>query len=286
MIAHFVWNPSREAFSIPFFDFPIYWYSLWFALGFYGAVVIGRSLLRGRAVALIGRKSADFSVIDQYLERLAIFSFFGILIGARLGHILFYDISHYYNHPLDILNFRQGGLSSHGAVLGLFCALWWWNKKRKPLSYLPYGADLLDLLAICSSWTAGCIRVGNFFNQEIVGTVTSLPWAIVFVSPLDAEGGLPRHPAQLYEALVSFLLLIPLIIIGRNGRFATDGRIAGWYLIITFSCRSLIETVKAPQCEFDASVFHMGQLLSIPVIVFGIALLVRARLRRNLGIPS
>lgn len=282
MIAYFVWNPSREAFVIPYLEFPIYWYSLLFGVGFYGAVLIGRFLLRDRAVFLVGKNDADFGAVDQYLERLAIFGFIGILIGARLGHVLFYEPLHYVHHPLDILNFRQGGLASHGAVIGLCVALWWFQKKKPSLAYLPQGADLLDLVAICSSWTAGCIRVGNFFNQEIVGTVTTVPWAVTFMSPLDATGGIPRHPAQLYEALVSFFLMIPLLIIGRRGGFATDGKITGWYLIITFSLRCILETLKAPQSEFDTGVLHMGQLLSLPVIVFGIALLVRAHFRKTI----
>lgn len=276
MTSYFIWNPPREAFVIPYIDFPIYWYSLWFALGFYGAVVIARTLLRGRAFSLVGKHTTDFLAIDQYIERLALFGFLGIVIGARLGHILFYDASHYFQHPLDILNFRQGGLSSHGALIGMCVSLWWFQKKEHLLSYLPQGADLLDLIAISSAWAAGCIRVGNFFNQEIVGTITQLPWAVVFVSPLDAEGGFPRHPTQLYEALVSFFLLIPLLIIGRHGRFATDGRITGWYLIITFSFRCFFEAIKAPQCDFDTGFIHMGQLLSIPVIIFGITLIIRA----------
>jgi phosphatidylglycerol---prolipoprotein diacylglyceryl transferase len=282
MIGYFVWNPPREAFVIPFLNFPVYWYSLWFALGFYGAVVIARSLVRSRALALEGAQGIDFLAIDRYIERLALYSFFGVLIGARLGHILFYDALHYLHHPIDILNFRQGGLSSHGGVAGLCLSLWWVQRRKNLPPYLPRGADLLDLIAISSSWTAGCIRIGNFFNQEIVGTITSLPWAVVFLSPLDAEGGVPRHPTQLYEAAVSFLLLIPLLIIGRHGLFATDGRIAGWYLIITFSFRCLLEIFKAPQCTFDTGVFHMGQVLSLPVILFGIALLVRANFRKKL----
>ena len=275
MIGYFVWNPPREAFIIPSIDLPVFWYSLWFALGFYGAVVIARSLVRSRAVAIVGKDHVDVMAIDHYIERLALYVFLGMIIGARLGHILFYDATHYLNHPLDILNFRQGGLASHGAIIGMCFALWRCSKKSSPLQYIPSGADILDLVAISSAWPAFCIRIGNFFNQEIVGTVTSLPWAVIFVSPLDASGGVPRHPAQLYEALVSFCLLVPLYFMGRKGGFATNGRITGWYLIITFSMRSLIELLKAPQCDFDTGVLHMGQLLSLPVIIFGIALIVR-----------
>jgi phosphatidylglycerol:prolipoprotein diacylglycerol transferase len=271
------WNPSREAFSLPYFDFPIYWYSLWFALGFYGAVVIGRSLIRSRARALVGEGTVDRRAIDGYVERLALYCFFGLLLGARLGHVLFYDAPYYFEHPVEILAIRQGGLSSHGAVLGLFIALWWFHKKPRAYAYLPSGGDLLDLLAVSSAWTAGCIRIGNFFNQEIVGTQTSLPWAVVFGSPVDASGGVPRHPTQLYEAAVSLILLICLLFICRKGRFAKNGRIAGWVLIITFTARFFLEFLKAPQCDFDVGSVHMGQLLSLPVIAVGVFLVFRAR---------
>lgn len=283
MNAYWVWNPDREAFHIPFIDFPIYWYSLFFALGFYGAVVIARSLVRSRAIALVGRESADFHAIDTYIERLALYGFIGIIIGARLGHVLFYEPYHYLTHPFDVILFRQGGLSSHGAVIGLCVALWRFQKKYGPaLPYLPVGADLLDLISISSAWTAGCIRIGNFFNQEIVGTITSVPWAVVFLSPVDGEGGVPRHPTQLYEACTAFLLLIPLLLLGRGGRFAQDGRIAGWYVIILFSFRVVLELFKTPQCDFDVGCLHVGQLLSLPAILLGIGLVVRARVRKRM----
>jgi prolipoprotein diacylglyceryl transferase len=276
MIGYLFWNPSREACILPYLDFPIYWYSLWFALGFYGAVVIGRSLIRSRAKALVGEKGTDQREINNYIERLALYCFFGLLIGARLGHVLFYDASYYFEHPIDILAIRQGGLSSHGAVVGLFIALWWFHRKTTAQPYLPRGGDLLDLLAISSAWTAGCIRSGNFFNQEIVGTQTTLPWAIVFGSPVDANGVFPRHPTQLYEAAVSLILLICLLWICRGGKFAKNGLIAGWVLIITFTARFFLEFLKAPQCDFDTGCWHMGQLLSLPVIAVGILLVVRA----------
>ena len=261
------WNPSREAFSIPCLDFCIYWYSLWFALGFYGAVVICR--------CLIGRRARRFThgrckkVINDYVEHLAAYCFFGLLIGARLGHVLFYEASYYLDHPLEILALRQGGLSSHGAVLGLFYALWLFHKRPTAYDYLPRGKDLLDLLAVSSAWTAVCIRIGNFFNQEIVGTPTTLPWAIVFGAPADAAGGIPRHPVQLYEAGVSMVLLCYLLYLCKDGGFARNGRIAGWVLIITFTARFFLEFFKVPQCPFDAGLFHMGQLLSLPIIFVG-----------------
>ena len=281
MLGYFVWNWPREAFTLPYFNLPIYWYSLWFAAGFYGAVLIARSLVVGRAIVLVGKEQVNIPSIDRYIERLALYVFVGMIVGARLGHVLFYDVEHYLHPPIDILNLRQGGLSSHGAVIGMCLALWRCGTREFTLSYLPTGTDMLDLVAIGSAWAAGCIRIGNCFNQEIVGTISSLPWAVIFVSPLDASGGVPRHPVELYEAIVSFALLIPLYLIGRKGGFATHGRLTGWYLIITFTARSMLEHFKVPQCTFDIGPLHMGQLLSIPVILFGIFLIVRASLLKR-----
>ena len=255
------WNPSREAFSIPGLDFCIYWYSLWFAFGFYGAVVICRFL--------IWRRGGKRKEIREYVDHLAAYCFFGLLIGARLGHVLFYEPSYYLDHPFEILALRQGGLSSHGAVLGLFFALWRFHKRPAAHDYLPRGKDLLDLLAVGSMWTAACIRIGNFFNQEIVGTPTALPWAIVFGAPADAVGGIARHPVQLYEAGVSLVLLCSALYLCKDGGFAKNGRVAGWILISTFTARFFLEFLKVPQCSFDAGLFHMGQLLSLPIIFTG-----------------
>lgn len=266
------WNPPREAFFLPGIHWPIYWYSLWFALGFYGAIVIARKLLLAH-VQRVAPQEWDKKTIASYIETFSLYAFVGMVVGARLGHVLFYDLSYYLSNPVEILKVWHGGLSSHGGVIGLLIALWLFSRRQQPASYLPRGKNLLDLLAIASAWTAGCIRIGNFFNQEIVGSICFLPWAIVFGSPQEAAAGVPRHPAQLYEALVAFLLLVCMLIVSRHGRFARNGKIAGWYLLITFVARFGIEFIKVEQCAFDSLYIHMGQLLSIPVILLAIYLI-------------
>jgi len=270
MSSHFSWDPSREAFWIPYFGFPIYWYSIFFAIGFYGALLIARSLVREKTKSHCSTEQADV-----FIEKLALYMFVGTLLGARLGHVLLYDFTHYFNHPIEILNVRQGGLASHGGVIGAALALWAFIKIQRPQSFFPQGFDLLDLLALSSAWLAGCIRIGNFFNQEIVGRVTSLPWAVIFEHPVEATGGLPRHPVQLYEALVSFTLLIIMLCHGKKGRWASQGRLTGYYLLATFSMRYLIEFVKTAQCSFDTSGISMGQLLSLPILVAALLLIFR-----------
>jgi len=279
MIAYITWNPDRVAFTIPYFNFDIYWYSIFFAIGFYGAILIAKSLIKSRAKLFPTYNQAQ---IDSFIDWLALYCFIGVIIGARLGHVLFYDLAYHLAHPLDIFNLRLGGLASHGGIIGMFITLWIFSrKKRYSAPYFPHGYDLLDLLSIASAWLAGCIRIGNFFNQEIVGLPTTIFWAVRFISPLDASGGIPRHPTQLYEALVAFSMLALLLFITRGKKWATRGRLTGWYLFITFCFRYLIEQYKVPQCSFDAHTMHMGQLLSIPLILFALYLIIRPRVVKS-----
>jgi len=268
-----IWDPPRVAFTIPYIDLSIYWYSIFFAIGFYGAFLTARFLIRGYD------KKWDEKSRHQYIDRLAIYVFIGILIGARLGHVIFYDLSYHMENPIEIFNFRQGGLASHGGILGLFIALWLFLRRNRALPAF----DALDLLAVSSAWMATCIRIGNFFNQEIVGLPSSLPWAVTFQSPLDAVGGIPRHPVQLYEAFVSGVLFIVMMIYARKGHWAQNGRLAGWYLAILFTARYIIEFYKVPQSGFDSPLLSMGQLLSLPILIFALFLIFRPKKRaRNL----
>ena len=246
----------------------------------YGAVLIIRALIISRAISLEGHPTAVWPVIDRFVEQLTTYSFVGMIVGARIGHILFYDREFYFNNPEEIIKVWHGGLSSHGAVIGLAFSLWLFSKKKWSETYLPLGTDLLDAISIGSAFTAVGIRIGNFFNQEIIGLPTNVPWAIVFGNPQDSLGAIPRHPSQLYEALVSFFLLAALLIYSRRGRFATQGLITGVYLIITFTTRIILETIKAPQCEFDTGHLHMGQLLSLPFVLLGLLLIARLYVKK------
>jgi len=266
---YFQWNPSREAFV--FFSYPVYWYSLWFALGFFGAVLITRYLIKKRAQTF-SFSSKELPLIEQFTDRLTIFLFIGMLLGARLGHILFYDFSYYWDHPFQIFNLRAGGLSSHGGVVGLCTSLWLFNTKDWKYPFLPKGWDLLDIITIGAAWAACCIRIGNFFNQEIVGIPTTLPWGILFGAP--EYGGIARHPVQLYEALSAIFLLCFLLFIGKKWQWTAKGLLTGWFLVLLFSTRVALEFLKTAQCEFDTTGIHMGQLLSLPIIGWGLFLII------------
>ena len=199
---------------------------------------------------------------------------FGVIstvLGSRLGHCLFYDPGYYLTHPVEILDIRQGGMASHGAAVGLLIVLWLFSRKNK----LPYIWSL-DRISIVVAISGVAVRLGNLMNSEIYGTVTSLPWGFIFVR--DGET-LPKHPTQIYEALCYLVLFVILLWMYYKKDLARrrPGVMFGFFLIILFGTRFLIEFIKNPQVDFEQHmVLNMGQLLSIPFIVAGVVILWRA----------
>lgn len=199
---------------------------------------------------------------------------FGVIstvLGSRLGHCLFYDPGYYLIHPVEILDIRQGGMASHGAAVGLLIGLWLFSRKNK----LPYIWSL-DRISIVVAISGVAVRLGNLMNSEIYGTVTSLPWGFIFVR--DGET-LPKHPTQIYEALCYLVLFVILLWMYYKKDLARrrPGVMFGFFLIILFGTRFLIEFIKNPQVDFEQNmVLNMGQLLSIPFIVAGVVILWRA----------
>ena len=199
---------------------------------------------------------------------------FGVIstvLGSRLGHCLFYDPGYYLTHPVEILDIRQGGMASHGAAVGLLIGLWLFSRKNK----LPYIWSL-DRISIVVAISGVAVRLGNLMNSEIYGTVTSLPWGFIFVR--DGET-LPKHPTQIYEALCYLVLFVILLWMYYKKDLARrrPGVMFGFFLIILFGTRFLIEFIKNPQVDFEQHmVLNMGQLLSIPFIVAGGVILWRA----------
>jgi phosphatidylglycerol---prolipoprotein diacylglyceryl transferase len=277
MLSFFVWDYSKVAFILPYCNVAVYWYSIFFAFGLFGSLLIGKRLLKDRATMLGYVSPQDTIALNNYSENLFFYIFLGVLIGARLGHVLFYDLNYYKHHLLEILNLRQGGLSSHGGVIGILTAFFYFERKKRKEPFLPQGRDSLDLLAISAGWAAFCIRCGNFVNQEIIGNPSTLPWAIIFTDPVDGISSIPRHPTQLYEALVSLTLLGLFLFMGRGGKWARKGKIAGLFLVLTFTSRFFIEMVKAPQCPLDRGCLHMGQLLSVPLVILGVYFIISSR---------
>jgi prolipoprotein diacylglyceryl transferase len=236
----------------------------WYGLFFVAAFLAGYAIV----VRMYRREGRDVGSLDNGL----IYMVVGTVIGARLGHVLFYEPSYYLTHPLQILAVWEGGLASHGAAAGILLALWLYARHAG----LPY-LWLLDRVAVVTALGGSFIRIGNFFNSEIVGTPAAVPWAVVFAR-VDF---VPRHPVQLYEALA--YLLTFLVLLGVYHRFAVErreGLLLGLFFVLVFSARFALEFVKTPQATYEAGfVLTVGQLLSIPFVVAGLLLIARARPR-------
>ncbi len=278
------WDPPREAFVIPVIDLPIYWYSLFFACGFLLAYFLVAHLIFQFSTQHCCTSSLEINQIKSlkkesyaFADRLAWYLFIGMLIGARLGHVFFYDWDYFSQHLFEILMTRKGGLASHGAAIGIFIALTlFWKFNAKKISRLSW-QKVLDFLAMGASLCGGFIRIGNFFNQEILGTQSDLPWAVVFGHPQDIQTLTSCHPVQLYEASFYFLIFGILYAFSRTcGKNVKDGFICGLFLTSVFTFRFFVEWLKLPQEAVPMDFLQMGQLLSLPFVGFGIYLLVRA----------
>lgn len=257
---YIVWNPENSLIDLGFYS--LRWYSLLFMLGFLFSYLILKRVFWKEGVP------------EEKLERLTIYVGLGAVLGARLGHCLFYDFDYYSENIAEIfLPFRLEphfeftgylGLASHGGAIGILLALLLYARSQR--------MDLLwvlDKLALVIPLACFFIRMGNLMNSEIVGKPTNVAWAFIF-KQLDA---VPRHPAQLYEALAYLFIFITLNILYRKSR-REKGFIFGMFLVFMFSARFLIEFIKADQSAFEAGMLlNMGQLLSIPFILAGFILL-------------
>lgn len=252
-IGYFTWGPNPV-----FLDFglvQIRYYGLFFALAF----LIGFHLVQ--RMFILENKPQD--VLDPLLTYMVV----GTLLGARLGHCLFYEPDFYLSHPLEILKFWKGGLASHGAVIGILLSIKIFQNKHKNFSYI----WLLSRLCITVALAGAFIRTGNFFNSEILGVATQVPWAVVF-SRVDF---LPRHPTQLYEAcsyLLTFIFLYTMYL--RSAGKIQPRKLLGAFFVLVFSARFFLEYTKEAQAAFELSLpLHIGQLLSLPLIILGFVLL-------------
>lgn len=260
------WNIDPAIFHIGGFE--LRWYSLLFVSGFIIGWYIFRKFFR--------REGVPDKLLDPLLYTLLI----ATIVGARLGHCLFYQPDYYltsWQGFWEIFMPWKGGLASHGGAIALILAMWWYSAHYGK----KYGFDFLwimDRLVITVCFAGALIRLGNLFNSEIYGDVTTLPWGIVFERNGET---LPKHPTQLYEAL-SYTILGAGLLWAYNKKLEKlkRGEIFGIFLICLFGVRFLIEFIKEPQVEFETSMaLNMGQLLSIPFIVAGIALLIWSLLK-------
>lgn len=203
----------------------------------------------------------------EELDKLSIYVIVATVIGARLGHVLFYAPAAYLRHPLQILAIWNGGLASHGAAIGILLAMYLYVKKVKNMSFL----WLADRIVVVVALGGAFIRLGNFFNSEIVGHPTDVPWAIVFPYAFPGANAVPRHPSMLYEAILCLVLFVILWVIYKKFKnHPPEGSLFGIFLVGLFGVRFWLEYFKADQARFETTILTMGQWLSIPLILAGI----------------
>ena len=250
------WSPDPDLISLG----PIHvrWYGLMFLIGF----SIGYAIIKW--MCQIEKKNF------AELEGLLVYIMAGTMIGARLGHVLFYAPEYYLSHPLEILKIWEGGLASHGGTLGVIFSVWLYSRRypQFPMMWM------VDRLSIPTAMVASFIRLGNLMNSEILGKPTDKPWAFVF----GLVDQVPRHPAQLYESIAYFALFIFTMTLYRRNPYRKPGFFFGVMLVWIFLARFILEYFKENQEAFEQGMLmNMGQLLSIPFVLFGIYLLVRPK---------
>lgn len=240
------------------------WYGLMFAIGFWIGYNIMYKIFRHEGAP------------ERWLGILFLWVAAGTIIGARLGHVFFYEWDYYSMHPSKILAIWEGGLASHGGTIGIMIAVILFSiitTRRNPLW-------TFDRLVIPIALVGAMIRFGNLMNSEIYGHPTTLPWGFIFVRGHEYPG-LPCHPTQLYESACYLALFVLLMwMYWKKNAERRPGLIFGVFFTVLFSCRFLIEFVKNPQVGFEANMtLNMGQLLSIPFIFIGIGLIIYSMVR-------
>lgn len=271
------WMPDIEAFHIG--SVSIRWYSLLWVIGLIGAYFIVKRLYRQQ------------NIPDEKFDPLFIYCFVGVLAGARLGHCLFYESGYFLGSAKGFIemfvpvHFARDswewhysgytGLASHGGAIGVLIAIILYVRNTGVKFF-----TVMDNVCISVPFIAGSIRLGNLMNSEIIGSPTDVPWAFIFHTNDALVGGqlAPRHPAQLYEAIAYFVILILIVMLYRRNKSKVGtGLFFGFLLLTVFSFRFLIEFIKMEQVDFEQGMLlNMGQLLSIPFILTGIYFLVRA----------
>lgn len=268
--AFITWDFDPVLFTL--FGHPIVWYGLLFALGL---IILG---------PWIEKKMWEHEKLDsKWFESLAVYVFVGTIVGARLGHVLFYDPAYYLANPAKIFVTWEGGLASHGGTIGIIIACWLYSRRvtRKSILWV------LDRLAVPTGIVAAMIRLGNLTNSEIFGRPTTLPWGFRFIRSEEYRHLVPNmdmgcHPTQIYEALcyLAVFALCMWLYWKRDAARRYSGLIVGVFLTGIFLSRFIIERIKIVQEPWELKLIesvglNMGQLLSIPFVLAGIWLIIR-----------
>lgn len=261
MLAYIDWNVAPQIFTIGTWE--VRWYGLLFAASFFfGYLLIGKFF-----------KMAKLS--EASLDRISLYMLIGTVLGARLGHIFFYEPEYYFANPLKMFYIWEGGLASHGAAIGILSALGIFAYREK-LNFF----WVTDRIAIVVALAGFFIRMGNLMNSEIFGHATNLPWGFKFYRafPIGTDV-VPHHPTQIYEAL-SYLLIFAYLIwffYKKQGK-PPVAYLTGIFMITIWGMRFLIEFLKENQVAFEENMtLNMGQWLSIPLVLFGVYLVYYSR---------
>ena len=266
VLAFIDWTADPVAFTMPFIHRGIRWYGLAFAFG----LAFG--------YWIVSKMWENEKLNKAWLENLFMYVFFGMVIGARLGHCLFYNPMYYLANPIDILKIWEGGLASHGGALGIIIAIYLYSQKvtRKNMLWT------LDRLVVPVGFVGALIRLANLMNSEVYGRPTILPWGFNFYkSPewyLPPINSLPCHPTQIYEAVFYVITgFVCLWLYWKKDAYKRQGLILGIFFIGIFVPRFFIEFLKNVQEDFEVGwLLDMGQILSIPFILTGIWLTYKA----------
>jgi prolipoprotein diacylglyceryl transferase len=267
---------DRVAFYLPFFQIPVYYYGVLFGLGVFISYRLFFTFLWDRLSSTSIEKESFRKQVDQYSMVLALSG----LIGARLGHVFFYDWIYYQDDLISILYLRDGGLASHGGIfLSLLVSYFWWKRKLWRISYLA----LHDLLLLSLLPLASFIRLGNLLNQEIIGIPASGILSAYFAHPLDGSPPGSYYPVQLYESILYFSIFLLLLYLKRYLFSNRPGIIMSLVLVSSFVGRIALESIKGHQGSSSIEIFDLspGAILSIPFIAFAVSALIYAYIPRE-----
>ena len=243
------WDVNPDIFQIG--SFAVRWYGLLFASSFLFGYIIMNRIFKNENLG------------QEVLDRLTVYMAIGVIVGARLGHCLFYEPGYYLSHPVEIIKVWHGGLASHGAAIGILIALWLFvRKEKKDYTWV------IDRIAIVVALSGFFIRMGNLMNSEIYGVETTVPWGFVFLRNGET---VPKHPTQIYEGLayLAIFFLLYRIYWRKKGEYI-QGLLISLILILVFTARFFIEFLKEDQVSFESAMkLNMGQWLSIPFIIAG-----------------
>lgn len=274
MLNYITWNVDPELFSIG--PLTVRWYGLLWAVGIWLALIIVQRIFKHEKHP------------EAWVDKLFIYTVLGTIVGARLGHCFFYEWkelaepvtflgisfkygNHYLTHPWELLYIWRGGLASHGGAIGILIAMYYYNKNVSNKGYI----WIFDRLVIGVALAGAAIRLGNLMNSEIYGTATTLPWGFIFVRDGQTE---PMHPTQIYEmiyCLVTFAVTYWLYY--KKEAYKKTGLIFGVFLLGIFGTRFLLEFIKLNQEAFESGmILNMGQILSVPFIIWGIWLIMNS----------